>query len=214
VTQVTLAPELEGAFELIDLLCRRGIVVACGHSDATAEEAHHAFDLGATTVTHLFNAMRPLGHRDPGIVGAALAREDVSIQLIVDGNHLADETIRIVWAAAAGRMALVSDATAATGGRGDSYRLGNVEVEVRDGVPQRRDGTLAGGSATLLDGVRRLHALGVPLPDAVGAATSVPAALVHRPSLGTLAPGAEADVLVLDDRLELERVLLAGEDRI
>jgi N-acetylglucosamine-6-phosphate deacetylase len=214
VTQMTLAPELDGALELIDLLRERGIVVACGHSDATAEEAHRAFDRGATTVTHLFNAMRPLRHRDPGIAGAALARDDVVIQLIVDGNHLADDTVRVVWGAAAGRVALVSDATAATGARGDSYRLGSVEVEVRDGVPQRRDGTLAGGSATLLDGVRRLHALGVPLPGAVGAATSVPAALVHRPSLGTLAPRAEADVLVLNDRLELERVLLAGEDRI
>jgi N-acetylglucosamine-6-phosphate deacetylase len=214
VTQMTLAPELAGALELIDLLLERGVVAACGHSDATAEQAHRAFDRGATTVTHLFNAMRPLGHRDPGIAGAALARDDVVIQLIVDGNHLAEDTVRVVWGAAAGRVALVSDATAATGARGESYRLGDVEVEVRDGVPQRQDGTLVGGSATLLDGVRRLHALGVPLPDAVAAATSVPAALVHQPSLGTLAPGAEADVLVLDDRLELERVLLAGEDRI
>jgi N-acetylglucosamine-6-phosphate deacetylase len=214
VTQVTLAPELEGAFVLIDLLRRRGIVVACGHSDATAAEAHHAFDLGATTVTHLFNAMRPLGHRDPGLVGAALAREDVSIQLIVDGNHLADETIRIVWAAAAGRIALVSDATAATRGDGNGYELGAVGIEVRDGVPQRHDGTLAGGSATLLEAVRRLHALGVPLAHAVGAAATVPARIAGRLDLGSLRPGAGADVVVLDDDLELHRTLVAGEDRL
>ena len=112
---MTLAPELVGALELIDLLTERGVVVSCGHSDATAEEAGRAFDRGAATVTHLFNAMRPLQHRDPGIAGAALARDDVVVQVILDGHHLADETARVVWRAAAGRVALVSDAIAAAG---------------------------------------------------------------------------------------------------
>ena len=115
---MTLAPELPGRAELIELLRARGVVVSCGHSDATAAEAHRAFDQGAATVTHLFNAMRPLTHRDPGIVGAALARPDVVVQIIVDGVHLAPEVVQLVWRAAAGRVALVTDAMAAAGCRG------------------------------------------------------------------------------------------------
>ena len=211
VSEMTLAPELDGALELIDLLGERGVVVSCGHSDATAEQANRAFDRGAATVTHLFNAMRPLGHRDPGIAGAALARDDVVVQLILDGHHLADETAQVVWRAAAGRVALVSDAIAAAGVGDGSFRLGSVDVEVRDGVARRGDGVLAGSSLTLLEAVRGLHALGVPLADAVGAATAVPARVARRPDLGSLTPGAPADVVVLDDALELRTVLVGGE---
>src|ERR671910_580941 len=181
VAHVTLAPELPGALDLVDLLHQRGVVVSCGHTDATAAEADAAFERGVRTVTHLFNAMRPLGHRDPGIAGAALVRDDVLVQVILDGHHLAEETARVIWRAAAGRIALVSDAIAAAGVGDGSYRLGNVEVEVRDGVARRGDGVLAGSSLTLIGAVRRLHALGVPLADAVGAATTVPASVVRRP---------------------------------
>ena len=159
---MTLAPELDGALELIDVLTERGVVVSCGHSDATAEEAGRAFDRGAATVTHLFNAMRPLQHRDPGIAGAALARDDVVVQVILDGHHLADETARVVWRAAAGRVALVSDAIAAARMGDGGYRLGAVDVEVRDGVARRADGVLAGSASTLIEAVRALHALGRP----------------------------------------------------
>ena len=214
VSEMTLAPERDGALELIDVLNARGVVASCGHSDATAEQAGRAFDRGAATVTHLFNAMRPLGHRDPGIAGAALARDDVIVQVILDGNHLAEETARVVWRAAAGRIALVSDAIAAAGIGDGSYRLGSVDVEVRDGVARREDGVLAGSSMTLIEGVRRLHALGVPLADAVGAATVVPARVVRRPSLGSLRPGADADVVVLDDALEIRAVFVGGEDLV
>ena len=211
VSEMTLAPELDGALELIDVLNAHGVVVSCGHSDATAEQANRAFDRGAATVTHLFNAMRPLGHRDPGIAGAALARDDVVVQLILDGHHLAEETARVVWRAAAGRVALVSDAVAAAGIGDGSFRLGSVEVEVRDGVVRRDDGVLAGSSLTLLDGVRHLHALGVSLPEAVAAGTAVPARVARRSDLGSLAPGAPADVVVLDDSLEIRTVLVGGE---
>ncbi|MGH3071680.1 MAG: N-acetylglucosamine-6-phosphate deacetylase [Gaiellaceae bacterium] len=214
VSEMTLAPERAGALELIDLLNARGVVASCGHSDATAEQAGRAFDRGAATVTHLFNAMRPLGHRDPGIAGAALARDDVIVQVILDGNHLAEETARVVWRAAAGRIALVSDAIAAAGIGDGSYRLGTVDVEVRDGVARRGDGVLAGSSLTLIEAVRRLHGLGVPLADAVGAATSVPAKVVRRPNLGNLRPGADADVVVLDDDLEIRTVFVGGEDLV
>ena len=202
VTQLTLASELDGALELVDAARARGVVVSAGHTDATAEQAGTAFDRGVTTVTHLFNAMRPFRHRDPGIAGAALARADVLVQLIADGEHLADETILLVWRAAAGRAALVSDAIGTT--------LGGLEVEVRDGVARRADGTLAGSVRPLIDGLRRLHALGVPLEDAVGAVTSVPARIARRPDLGSLRPGSRADVVVLDDALQIVRVLAGG----
>ena len=171
VRLVTLAPELPGALELIDLLLARGVAVSCGHTDATAEEAEAAFDRGALAVTHLFNAMRPFRHRDPGIAGAALVRDDVVIQLILDGHHVADETALLVWRAAAGRLALVTDAMAGAGQGDGSYRLGDVEVEVRDGSARSSQDVLAGSVLTMLQAVRNLHALGVPLADALSAAT-------------------------------------------
>ena len=214
VGYVTLAPELPGALELIDLLHARGIVVSCGHTDATAAEANAAFDRGVGTITHVFNAMRPLSHRDPGIVGAALARDDVILQAILDGHHLAEETARVVWRAAPGRVALVTDAIAATGLGDGRSRLGDVSVVVQDGVVRREDGMLAGSVLTMAQAVRNLHALDVPLVDAVAAATSVPARVLGRHDLGVLRPGGAADLVVLDDRLELRTVLVAGSERV
>ena len=213
VSQMTLAPELEGALELVDRLRERNIVVSAGHTAATTAEAHAAFDRGVTTVTHLFNAMRQFRHRDPGIAAAALARDDVLVQVIVDGRHLADETVRLVWRAAAGRLALVTDAIAAAGVGDGRYRLGGVDVEVRGGVARTPDGVLAGSVVTMLDAVRGLHRIGVPLVEAVGAATATPARIAQRPDLGVLQVGGPADLAVLDDRLELRTVLVDGVER-
>jgi N-acetylglucosamine-6-phosphate deacetylase len=205
VGQMTLAPELPGALGLVTALAARGVTVSLGHSDATAGEAHAAFDAGARTVTHLFNAMRRPAARDPGVALAALSRADVDVQLIADGRHLADETLLVAWRAAPGRVALVSDRVGA--------RLGGGTVEAgADGAPRRPDGTLAGSAQPLLDGVRRLHALGIDLAAALGAATAVPARIARRPDVGRLVPGGPADVVVLDDRLEVRRVLLGGAD--
>ena len=215
VTELTLAPELPGADALIERALERGIVVSAGHTNATAAEAHAAFDLGISTVTHVFNAMRPYRSRDPGVIGAALTRRDVSVQMIVDGHHLADETVRLVWAVAGGRLALVTDATAAAAGDPGSYLLGDVEIETVDGgVPLREDGVLAGTVLTMIEAVRNLHALDIPFADAVGAATEVPARIIGRPDLGVLEPGGLADVVVLDDRLEIVRVLCGGDARV
>ncbi len=216
VTEMTIAPELPGAEAVIARLRARGVVVSAGHTNATAAEAQRAFDLGVTGLTHVFNAMRPFRSRDPGVAGAALTRPDVVVKVIVDGYHLADETVRLVWACAAGRIALITDAIApagaGAGGFQGTYQLGEVEVEVSDGAaPMREDGTLAGTVLTMVDAVRNLHALGVPLEDAVGAATSVPAGFLGRTDVGVLEPGGPADVVVLDDRLEIVSVLCAGE---
>jgi N-acetylglucosamine-6-phosphate deacetylase len=195
VKLVTLAPELPGALELIRTLQAQGIAVSLGHTDAAVEEANAAFDLGARAVTHVFNAMRPLRHREPGIVGAALTRDDVTVQLILDGAHVAPEAALLVWRAACGRVALVSDLTAVPGGR----------------TPE---GVLAGGTQPLIDGVRRLHELGATLEEAVGAATAVPARLLGLTDIGRLAPGLPADVVVLSDDLEVRRVLVGGVDAL
>jgi N-acetylglucosamine-6-phosphate deacetylase len=188
-------------------------VVALGHSNATAAEAHAGFDRGARTVTHLFNAMRPFGHRDPGLAGVALAREDVVVQLILDGHHVADEVAQIVWRAAGGRLALVTDAIEAAGIGDGRYRLGSVDVVVKDGAVRRPDGVLAGSVVTMLESVRKLHELGAPLAQAVAAASTVPARVTGR-ELGRLEPGGPADVLILDDRLELRGVFVAGKERV
>jgi N-acetylglucosamine-6-phosphate deacetylase len=214
VTYMTLAPELPGALELIDELKALGIVASCGHSNATAAEAAAAFDRGVGTVTHLFNAMRPLAHRDPGIAGAALARDDVTVQVILDGVHLAPETASFAWKAARGRLALVTDAIAAAGIGDGSVRLGGVDVEVRDGVARRGDGTLAGSTVTMPEAVRNLHALGATFVEAVHAATVVPARAARRPAVGVLSIGGRADVVVLDDRLEVRSVFVGGRERV
>lgn len=214
VRVMTLAPELPGALELIDILCDRGVVVSCGHSDATAEQADAAFDRGARTVTHLFNAMRPLSHRDPGIVGAALARDDVIVQIIADGVHLAPATLLLVWRAAAGRVALVTDSVAASSADEGLYSLGSVELSVEDGAARRPDGVLAGGVETMIEAVRNLHALGVPLEGALDAATAVPARVLGLTDAGRIDPGMPADIVVLDDNLMVESVFVRGEARV
>jgi N-acetylglucosamine-6-phosphate deacetylase len=210
----TLAPELPGALELVDLLVARGVTVSAGHTDATGEEANAAFDRGVRTVTHLFNAMRPFSHRDPGVAGVALARPDVIVQIIIDGAHLAPDTARLVWRASAGRLALVTDAVAAAGVSGNgSFRLGDVAVEAIDGVVRRDDGVLAGSALTMIEAVRNLHALGVPLEAALDAATAVPARVIEADA-GRIEVGAPADIVVLSDELEIERVLVGGEARV
>jgi N-acetylglucosamine-6-phosphate deacetylase len=214
VREMTLAPELPGALDLIDELVARGIVVSCGHTDASVEQADEAFDHGVRTVTHLFNAMRPFMHRDPGIAGAALAREDVIVQIIVDGIHLAPETTELVWKAAAGRVALVTDAVAAAGCADGSYHLGTVTVSSNNGAVRGPDGILAGSVLTMIEAVRNLHALGAPLEHVLEAASTVPARVYGLEDAGRLDVGLPADVVVLDDNLEIDSVFVRGEARV
>ncbi len=214
VRLMTLAPELPGAERLIDLLLRHEVAISCGHSDATAEEANAAFDAGVRTVTHLFNAMRPFRHRDPGIAGAALAREDVVVQVILDGVHLAEETARVVVRAARGRIALVTDAMAGAGLSDGAYRLGGVAIEIQDGIARGPSGVLAGSTLTMVDAVRNLHAIGASLEESLAAASEVPARVLRNPVAGRIAIGLPADVVVLTEGLEVERVLVDGRDRV
>ncbi len=212
VRHVTLAPELRGGLELIELLVARGVIVALGHSDADAPTARAAFDRGASVVTHLFNAMPPLHHRAPGLAGAALADPRVTLTVIVDGVHLADETVLLVFAAAAGRVALVTDAIAAAAMPAGDHRLGDRTVHAASGRAELDDGTLAGSLTTMDASVRRLAGLGIAPEAAITAATSTPARLAGRPELGTLRPGTPADVVVLGDDLAVQRTLVGGRE--
>jgi N-acetylglucosamine-6-phosphate deacetylase len=214
VSQVTLAPELPGAFELVDELVARGVTVSAGHTDATAAEAHLAFDRGVRTVTHLFNAMRHSTARDPSIAMSALARPDVVVQVIVDLHHVAPDTVLVAWHSAAGRFALVTDAAPAAGMGDGVFVLGGREVRASDGVVRGPEGQLAGSALSMIEGVRNLVSLGVRLEDALRAASEVPARVAQRTDLGRLVPGAPADVVVLDDRLDVLRVLVDGRERV
>jgi N-acetylglucosamine-6-phosphate deacetylase len=213
VSMVTLAPELPGALELIQLCTARGVVVSLGHSEADAEDVERALAAGAAAVTHLFNAMAPLSARAPGLAGAALASENCEIQLIADGVHVADDLVRLAFTAAPGRCSVVSDAIAAASLGDGSYRLGPIEVEVREGVARRSDGTLAGGVASLAASLPRLRRLGVEPADAISAVTARPAQLLlGRERSAGLRTGDPADVVVLDDDHRIRTVLARGSE--
>ncbi len=161
-------------------------------------------------MTHLYNAMRPFGHRDPGTVGAALGRTDVTSMLIADGVHVAPDALLVAWRAARGRIVLVSDAIAAAGMPDGISSLGRRDVRVEGGVARLEDGTLAGATRPLAWGLRMLVELGVPLVEAVDAVTTTPARLVGRPDAGALAVGGPADLVVLDDDFAVRSTLVGG----
>ncbi len=210
VVAVTLAPELPGALDVVKTLAAEGVLVSLGHSDATALDAHAGFDAGARSVTHLFNAMSPLRHREPGLPGAALARPDVILQLVLDGHHLAPDVVRLVWAAARERIVLVTDATAAAGRPDGRYALAGVSLDVTDGAVRNPDGTLAGSALTLSGAVKNAAEIGIDPAAVLRAVTEAPAALLGRPDVGCLRPGVPADVVVFGDDLVLQETFLAG----
>ena len=210
VAAMTLAPELPGALELVEWLAGQGVQVRIGHTDASALTAHAAFDRGARAITHIHNAHRPFAARDPGPAGAALAREDVAITAIVDGVHLAPETVAVVRRAAGTRLCLVSDATAAAGLGDGRFTLGDQEIEVREGRSTLADGTLAGSVRGLDHALRLLVGDGATLAEAVHAVSRAPALLAGHPELGLLEPGAPADIAILDHDLRVTRTLVAG----
>jgi N-acetylglucosamine-6-phosphate deacetylase len=212
VTTMTLAPELQGALELIDWLVARGVVVSCGHSDADAAQAHAAFDRGARAITHVHNAHRRWRPRDPGLAGVALVRPDVTVQAIVDGVHLAPETATGAFLAARERFCLVTDAIEAALLDPGEYELGGRSVRVRDGAVRLPDGTLAGSVLTMDAAVRNLVAGGADWKEAVHAASTAPARLLGRDDLGRLEQGAAAHLTVLDDELRVLRTLVAGRE--
>jgi N-acetylglucosamine-6-phosphate deacetylase len=214
LTIMTLAPERPGALAAIRQLAGRGVLVSVGHSDALAWQVAEAADAGARMVTHLFNGQRPLHHREPGVVGQALADHRLTSGLIADFRHVAGPVTAIAFAAAPGRIALVTDAAASAGMPPGQYMLGGqpIELPAGDGVPPvRPDGTLAGSALRMDVAVSNMVSVGVSLPTAVAAATRIPADLINRPDLGRIAPGARADLTWLGAGLRAEATWLAGQ---
>ena len=210
---VTLAPELPGAEALIERLVDEGVIASIGHTEADYDVAMRAVQLGARHFTHLFNAMQPLSHRRPGPVGAALTADDVVVELIADGRHVHPAMLAMAFRRASSPI-LITDATAAAGlPEGGRARLGLVDVVVQDGAVTlvHEPGTLAGSALTMEAAIRTMVDLaGVPLEDAVTAATATPAAAVGREELGRLRVGSPADVTILDDGLAVAATLVGG----
>jgi N-acetylglucosamine-6-phosphate deacetylase len=209
---LTLAPELPGALDLVRETRRRGVVAAMGHTDASYAEAEAAIGAGVRHAAHVFNAMRPFSHRETGVLGAVLTAREVTAELIADGVHVDDAAIRLLLAAkGAERTVLVSDGTAATGMPDGRYRLGSFEVNVTGGICRNAEGKLAGSTLTLDRAVQHMVSLGVGLADAVRMATLNPASVLGvEGRKGILAAGADADLVLLDDTLNVAHVMTRG----
>ena len=210
VRLVTLAPELPGAAGVIRVLRERGCVVAAGHTAATYEQAQAAFGAGVTLATHLFNAMRPVHHRDPGIVVAALEHPQVDISLIADFIHVHPAMVRLAVQLKKERVALITDAIAAAGSSRRVTRLGTRTVRVTD-VPRLPDGTIAGSVLSMDAALRHAVSVGVSLRDAVLMASTIPARVIGRNDLGRIEVGKPADLVVLTREFRVRAVYTAGE---
>jgi N-acetylglucosamine-6-phosphate deacetylase len=209
---LTLAPERAGALEAVRTLVDAGVLVSVGHTDATAAQTRAAATAGARMITHLFNAQRGLGHREPGVPGAAFADDRFTLGLIADLAHVAPDVCALVFRAAGERVALVTDAVAAAGMPPGRYQLGGLDVLLTDdGVPRSQDGTIAGSALTLDRAVRNIVSIGVDPAVALTAATRTPADTIGEPTLGRLAEGAIADLVWWDDDLHPRKVWVAGE---
>ncbi|MEU2612470.1 N-acetylglucosamine-6-phosphate deacetylase [Micromonospora sp. NPDC007271] len=214
VRMVTLAPERDGALDAIKLLVSRGVVAAVGHTDATWEQTRAAVAAGASVGTHLFNGMRPVHHREPGPVVALLDAPNVVCELVADGVHLHDGMLSFATSVAGPeRAALITDAMAAAGMPDGEYELGGQAVTVAGGVARlSRDGAIAGSTLTMDAALRHAVAAGVALPDACRMVATTPArAIGLGDRVGALQPGLRADLVVLDDDLNVVRVMRGGD---
>jgi len=209
---LTIAPEVLGAAPCIDAAREAGLVVSIGHTNATYEQARAAMARGARAATHVYNAMRPFSHRDPGVIGAVLTSPEISAELIADGVHVEEAAMKLLLLAkGAERVILVSDGLSATGMPDGKYSLGGFEVTVSGGVCRNAEGILAGSTLTLDRALRNIVGLGATLSDAVRMLTLNPASLLGIEfKKGSLRAGADADILLLDEGLHITNVWARG----
>ncbi|MER5379619.1 N-acetylglucosamine-6-phosphate deacetylase [Streptomyces sp. NPDC002688] len=214
-SMVTLAPELPGGLDSVRLLAEHGVIAAIGHTDATYEQTQAAIDAGATVATHLFNAMPALGHRTPGPIAALLEDERITVELINDGTHLHPASLELAFHhAGPGRVAFITDAMDAAGFGDGRYMLGPLEVEVADGVARLVEGGSIAGSTLTLDRAfqRAVTVDRLPVEDVVAAISANPARLLGvYDRVGSLEPGKDADLVVLDADFALKGVMRRGE---
>ena len=208
---VDLAPELPGAVEFtreVSKLC----TVSVAHTDASYEEAAAVYEAGATHLTHLYNAMPPIHHRKPGVIGAASENERVYAELICDGQHVHESAVRMAFRLFPERICLISDALRCCGMPDGEYELGGQAVFLRGGIARLADGTIAGSAATLYDCLLNAVRFGIDRDEAIRAATLNPARqLGCADRFGSIAPGMAADFLVCGEDLSLRAVYLGGE---
>ena len=214
VKMITLAPEVEGAEAFI---CEVGqkypkVLLSIGHSDATYDEATESFEHGIRHATHLFNAMPPLKHRAPGIVGAVFDDENVSCDIIADLVHLHPATLRMVWREKRENLILITDAMRAGCMKNGSYDLGGQKVEVTDGEARLADGTLAGSVLKLNEAVRNMvKHTSMTLSQAIRSVTELPAKRLHLEKKGKLEADFDADMVIFDEGLGIIATFVAGD---
>jgi N-acetylglucosamine-6-phosphate deacetylase len=209
---LTIAPEVLGAIPCVKAAREAGVVVAMGHTDATYEQARAAIVQGVHHAVHVYNAMRPFSHRDSGVIGAVLTTPEVTAELIADGVHVEEAAMRLLLQAkGAAGVILISDGLSATGMPDGKYMLGQFEVTVSGGVCRNAEGKLAGSTLTLDRALRNVVALGIALPDAVRMLTTNPAKLLGIEfKKGVLRTGADADIVLLDENLQVTNVWTRG----
>ena len=207
-----IAPELPGALDMISELSGE-VRLSLAHTDADYDTACEAFRRGARQVTHLFNAMAPMTHREPGLIGAALDHDRVGVELITDGAHVHPAAVRAAFRLFENRIILISDSMSATGAEDGRYTLGGIEITAQNGRATVNNGhTLAGSVANLFDCMRRAVEMGVPLGQAVRSASTNPArAIGIQYDYGSLEPGKLANILLLDDDLNINTIILRGQ---
>lgn len=213
VRKISIAPELEHSIELITYLNDKNTVVSLGHTNATYEEAQVAIDAGATSGTHTFNAMTPLTHRAPGVVGAIMVNDSVYAELILDGIHVNFAAAQaLLRAKGKDKVILITDSIEAAGLPDGTYKLGTQPVYVKNGEARLANGALAGSIANMNDCVRNaFEHLGLTLNEAVNLASYNPAQSLGEPLLGEIKEGKFADIIFFDDRINIQKTMIKGE---
>lgn len=214
VRMLTLAPEIPGANGLVELALNRGVTVSLGHSAAGFEVAYKALNAGASSVTHLFNAMSPLHHRDPGLSGAALTHPQAACGIIADKKHVHPAILQLAFQTLGpDRLYLVTDAVSAAGMASGEYTLAGERIFLDNGVPRLRTGTIAGSALTMNEALKNMMEItGCTIAEAVRMTSTTPARVIGEENRkGRLTPGYDADIVVLSPRLQVEAVWVKGE---
>lgn len=216
VAKLSMAPELDNAIDFISYLNACGIVVSAGHTNASYDEAKAGIDAGITSGTHTYNAMTPLTHRNPGVVGAVMEDTRVYAELILDGIHVSYPAASVlIKAKGMDKVTLITDSIEASGLEDGEYKLGNQPVFVKDNAARLKDGTLAGSILSMNHAVKNAHLhLGLAIHDAIRLASLNPATSLHRYDIGEIAVGKKADIIMLDKDFNVPFVMVDGNIKI